>query len=1016
MKISRPKPFACRKFHNLTLLVAAVFAAVCMLPSCGKREKTYRIGVSQCSIDDWRTKLNDEVYREIAMHPEAEVEIRSVRDDNQGQLADIRYFIDNGFDLIAVAPNEVKFLTPVLEEAYSKGIPVLIFDREMESEKFTAHIEGDNYGIGEAAARYAAARMSPRHMNILELRGLDSSSPAQKRHEGFKSELERITNATMVSSVEAKWFGENAFAITDSVLTKHPEINVVYAHNDGMAIGASEAIRKHKLENVMVIGIDGTPEVGIPAVKDKVIDATFVYPTGGQHIIRLALAILKGEPYARHTYIPATSPIDQTNADVLMQQANDLKNESSKIPILQERIDNYHSTNRMQKQALIYIAIMLAVVFVSLLVTIKLIRRNKRYQCELQKRNLQLASEKEKQSELYEQLEQSTAAKLHFYTFVSHDLRTPLTLILEPLKKLAESEHVHSGDKGMLQIAHKNALILKRLINQILDLRKLESGKMEVQAESVELVPFVEGCLASFDSYASSHGIKLEFSSGLSRDFKVQADTLKVGRILYNLLSNALKYTPEGGVVAVSCDLPAKVNKACKSNMESMGDGDAEGGFYEIRVHDSGKGIAEADRVKIFETFYQSPSSHVGGSGVGLALSRAFAKLMGGDLVLASSSPSGSDFVLILPVKAPEFTVNSCETHGTNSEALQIVAADETNILERALLQSAAKGDNQSPAIASAAKGDGETPAIESVETGGEAEAEAKPVLLLIEDNEDIHILLRQNLKEDFSMISAKNGAEGVALAREHVPDIIISDVMMPVMDGFEVTKLLKSDVVTSHIPILMLTAMAQEQNRMEGYISGADSYLNKPFSSETLVVRLRNLLANRERMRVHYRMMGLMSVSGADAPDYNASGINESDMSLQVTDGSDGASGAEPGVNGPKSPTGLDEAFYKEFLEIVESELDNVELNIEEVASRMRLGQSQFGRKIKAITGFPPVAMIRKLRLEASKKMIAETDDTISEIAYAVGFSSPAYFTKCFQQAYGISPTEYRAMQTNIK
>lgn len=265
-----------------------------LLLACGacRQQRQYRIGVSQCSSDDWRRKMNAEIERELMFHPEAEVEIRSAEDDNARQIADIRYFADNGFDIIIAAPNEAEALTPVIGEIYNRGIPVIIFDRNINSQSYTARIGADDEGLGRRAARYAFAHL-PESPKAIEIYGLKGATPAMGRHKGFVDEFAK-GGGELLATAYGDWNQDDAERVADSLFTLYPEVDLIYAHNDRMAIGASSVARRRGLNNVMSIGIDAAPTIGIQAVADSVIDATFFYPTEGDRLIRTALAILKG--------------------------------------------------------------------------------------------------------------------------------------------------------------------------------------------------------------------------------------------------------------------------------------------------------------------------------------------------------------------------------------------------------------------------------------------------------------------------------------------------------------------------------------------------------------------------------------------------------------------------------------------------------------------------------------------------------------------------------------------------
>lgn len=303
---------------------------------CGEPQPKFRIGVSQCSDDAWRSQMNDEIRREMLFHDDAEVEIRSSDDDNDRQIKDIDYFIDNGFDIIIVSPREANAITPVIKKAYDKGIPVIVFDRSINGDSYTSYIKLDNYGIGRAAAEYAVHALGDGPAKIIEIRGLDDSSPAKERHRGFNNVIDSTRDKTVVASVTAGWNETPAYMLTDSLLKLHPDVKLVYAHNDVMALGASKALKKHDRDDVIVLGTDAAPALGITAVADSMIDATFIYPTEGERVIRKAMAILKGENYDRIEDVPAQYAVDRSNADILLKQNKLIADKTHQIEMLKD--------------------------------------------------------------------------------------------------------------------------------------------------------------------------------------------------------------------------------------------------------------------------------------------------------------------------------------------------------------------------------------------------------------------------------------------------------------------------------------------------------------------------------------------------------------------------------------------------------------------------------------------------------------------------------------------------------
>lgn len=895
------------------LLLAAMFS----LPGCTK-ERVYKIGVSQCSQDDWRSKMNDEINRELMFHEDAVAEIRSADDNNAKQIADIRYFADNGFDIIIVSPNEAAELTPVIKEVYERGIPVIIFDRNIIGDSYTARIGVDNEGLGRSAARYALHLKGP-GAKAIEIYGLKGSTPADDRHKGFAEEFTGA-GGNLLGILEGNWNKEDAMPSLDSMLRKNADVDLIYAHNDRMAIGASEVASRLGRRDIKIIGIDAAPNIGIKAVADSVIDATFLYPTEGHRLIRTALSILKGEPYERESLLPVSSAVDISNADILLLQNEALKEETAKMKVLKRQIDDYwarHSSQTSLFYASIAIIILLfGVVFLIL----RAYWQHKRHQKVLLEQNKTLEEQRDKQQQLNGQLQEAINSKLMFFTNVSHDLRTPLTLISEPVAQLAEADNLTPRQHTLIKIADKNVRILRRLINQILDFRKYENNKLTLRLSEINLASAIGEWMESFDGLARKRRMKLSLTSTSDLTASTMAvDVEKMERVFFNLVSNAFKYTPDGGEIRVSCG--------------------ADGDNFIISVADTGEGISERDLGNIFDRFYQVERVHPNGSGIGLSLCKAFVEMHGGTIAVESTLNKGSVFTVTLPVRHT----------GVAADPSKLITAEEV---------------------------EAELDTVESEVTIDEN----KPLVLVIDDNRDIRKLITELLSADYNIICAANGREGIRKAMKYVPDLIICDVMMPVMDGLECCRRLKAEVTTSHIPVLMLTACTMDEQRVQGYDSGADGYLSKPFSGAVLLSRCASLIANRKRIKELWQKHDIPAAGATAKP-------------------------AKPEAAGGD----IDSEFYRSFLEIFTREMGNSELSVDTLASKMGLERTQFYRKIKALTNFSPVELIRNLRLKQGQHLIKTTDRSVSEIAYDIGFSNPAYFTRCYREAFGETPTDTR-------
>ncbi|MCM1138260.1 MAG: substrate-binding domain-containing protein [Muribaculum sp.] len=864
--------------------------------------------------------MNDEINREIMFHEDAIVEIRSADDSNQKQIEDIKYFVDNDFDILIVSPNEAAALTPIIREVYESGMPVVIFDRNINGITYTARIGVDDYNLGKSSAHYALQLLG-KEPKALEIYGRVGSTPAEGRHEGFVDEF-RKGNGAVLATAPASWKEEDAVVVVDSLLKIYDDVDLIYAHNDRMAIGAANVAKSLGREDIKIIGIDAAPQIGIQAVADSVIDATFLYPTEGHRIIQTALAILKGEPYERETILPVSSAVDLSNADILLLQNETLKQETGKMRLLKASIDDYWAQHSSQTSLFYACVVIIILLFCMGFLLLRAYWQRSRHQRELMVKNGMLEEERDKQKVLNQQLQEATQSKLVFYTNVSHDLRTPLTLVAEPVSQLASASNLTPQQNTLIKIADKNIRILQRLINQILDFRKYENGKLNVNLSEIDFRSAVSDWMESFYSMARKRDIKLTLST-TPRDggMSMAIDVEKIERVFFNLLSNAFKYTNDNGSISVSCDYTPEV--------------------LTLKVSDTGEGISELDLGNIFERFYQVDQIHPKGSGIGLSLAKAFVELHEGSISVESELKKGTTFIVTLPVK--HIADSAIEAH-------KLI-------------------DNQDVEAE-----------LENIETNITFDAD-KPIVLIIDDNKDIQKLVGELLNDEYNIITASNGKEGVRMSARYVPDLIICDVMMPVMDGMECCRCIKSEVTTSHIPVLMLTACSMDEQRVQGYDSGADGYLSKPFNSTVLRSKCASLIANRKRIKELWQ-----TPAKAVAPRKNE---KETPKNVQIGD--------------------IDNDFYNGFLEILYKEMSNPDLSVDMIAAKMGLERSQFYRKIKALTNYAPVELIRRLRLQEGHNLIVSTDKTFSEIAYEIGFSTPAYFTKCYREAYGETPTETR-------
>lgn len=887
-----------------------------LLVSCSHDAPRYVIGVSQCSDDTWRHKMNDEIQREALFYGGVEVETRTANDDSRRQIEDIRHFIRQKVDLLIVAANEGMALTPVVEEAFDKGIPVIMVDRRILSDKYTAYIGADNYELGKAVGNYIAHRLKGRG-KVVELSGLVGSTPAIERHQGFMSAISRYPGITLLAREDAGWLRQPAEIKMDSLLQCFPEIDAVYGMNDRMAAGAYQAARHlGREEEMLFVGIDALPGKGngVELVLDSVLDATFIYPTEGDKVVQLAMDILQKKPFKRETKLK-TAVVDAVNAHVMELQTAHISELDGKIETLNSRVGTYLSRVATQQVVLYGGFVILLLIVGWLIVVYKSLRSKNRLYRELSRQKEQLEEQRDQLIELSHQLEEATHAKLVFFTNISHDFRTPLTLVADPVEQLLADPSLEGDRRRMLLLVQRNVQILLRLVNQILDFRKYETGKMEFTPVLLNLLQCFGEWNDSFQAAARRKHIHFSFDSMPGADYHTLADAEKMERIYFNLLGNAFKFTPENGKVIVRLSALQKEGTP----------------FFRFTVANTGSLISAEHIRSIFDRFYKIDRHHTG-SGIGLALVKAFVEIHGGIIEVESDERQGTVFTVDLPVR-------TCEAEtGVASAPVEASAPDRVDNLLR---EDEAENFNDP----------------------------SKPSVLVIDDNADIRAYVHTLLNSEYSVIEAADGTEGIRKAMKYVPDVIISDVMMPGIDGIECCQRLKGELQTCHIPVILLTACSLDEQRIQGYAGGADSYISKPFSSQLLLTRIRNLIESRRRMKQFF-------------------GDRQTLAKEDICD--------------------MDKDFVERFKSLIEAKMGDSELNVEDLGKEMGLSRVQLYRKIKSLTNFAPNELLRMARLKKAASLLASSDMTIAEVGYEVGFTSPSYFTKCYKEQFGESPTEF--------
>lgn len=715
-------------------IILYVILLLLVFVSCSDRRTV--IGVSQCSDDLWRQKVNREIKIGQYQYKNVDVVFASADNNGQRQARQIDSLVKAKVDLLVVAPSDVKTVAPAIERAYRAGIPVILYDRMIESTHYTAYIGTDNVAIGKEVADYLAHQLQGRG-TVVEITGERGSTPVADRHRGFMQGMKAFPQIQVVT-LEGDWNLAGAKKLMRQYMDAGKPIDAVFGHNDAEAWGAQQAAKeKNRDKQILFVGIDGLPgeNQGVDLVAKGVMTASYIYPTKGEAIVPLAMNILQGKPYKRMNFFQSAL-VTAENAKLIDMQYKEIEGQTADLNTIYSSINEYMKMYRWQK----IISILAVAVVVLLLIMIFYRRKVRREKEKLNKQRKQMADE-----------------KIAFFTNVSHQLRTPLTLVSGPLNRLMQADNYTEEQKMLLQVVSRNVGQLETLTADVLN-------------------------------------------------FKDQVDAMNQ---------------------------------------------------------------ATADEA-------------------------------------------------------------------SEKELSQHVLRDSRHQM---LLQQ---------------------------------DVEELSTILIVDDNEDIRSYLRVLLAGQYYVIEASDGQNGLRLAKESVPDLIVSDVMMPVMDGLTFCSKIKEDEVTSHIPVILLTARSDESQRIEGYEHGADAYITKPFNDHLLLVRISNLLqARRQRKNDEAKQM-----------------LSAEDIQTD-----------EPG----------ERMFLERFKKVAKSHIGDANLRMDDLGSELSLSKVQMYRKVKALTGKTPAEVLREMRMQKAYSLLKQTDKTISEVAAEVGFAIPGYFSACFKKQFGINPTELR-------
>ena len=863
---------------------------------------------------------------ELVFYPEMELLYRDAENSSERQIGDIEYFINNKVDLLIVSPNETDPITAVVEKAFQSGIPVIMVDRKINSSMYSAYIGANNYEIGKLAGNYIADLLNGKG-SMVEIWGLRGSSPAVERHRGLWEVLAKYPDIKAVGEIDGKWEVDTSKVQVRRRIKNFAPFDLVFAHNDVMAYGAySECLQILPGNEIKFIGIDALPGpiAGTQFVADNILTASFLYPTGGEESIRIANQILKGLPYEKENTLLSTV-IDSKNVRVMKLQYDKLLSQQKDIVRQQEMINQQIETYYSQRILILILLVSLIIMIVAGAIGAYNWREKNEINKRLEVKRSEILEQRNTIAAIAEKAELATQEKLKFFTNISHEFKTPLTLIMGPIEELMERGDGRINVHENLSLIRKNAMRLLRLVNQLMDFRKIEDRKMLVKASEQDVVHFIADIMTAFEKLAQKRKMDFQLITE-HKQLYAWFDPDMIDKVIFNLLSNAFKFTNDRGkiYVRISIDDAQKHVVIC--------------------IEDNGLGMSEEHIRHAFDRFYTG--ENLTGNGIGLSLSKEFIELHHGELILSSEKGRGTRFCIMLPFGTAHFDDQQLFSGKFNWQRNS--SYDFLN--EYSLPQAT----------------------FESHENNSKKDY----TVLLIDDNSELRQYVKNRLQTVYNIEEAHDGATGLRLAFEIVPDLIICDVMLPGKDGFEVVKTVKEDLRTSHIPTIILTAKGSIEQRIVGIQSGADEYITKPFVLEYLHERIKALIRSREQLKEHY----------------------SHDLNIEM--------------NG-NTPGSLDKKFINDFTAMIEKHMANSELHVNDISRELGMSRVQVYRKVKALLGYSVNDYIISVRLKKAKHLLLNTDKTISEISTEVGFSSPTYFSTSFKSKFNLSPRDFKTSQT---
>lgn len=899
-------PINCCKMYLCNIL--SLVLILLMSFSCQK-ERKYNIGVSMYHVFSWREKLAKEIMYSSYQYDDLSLNVVSAQNNGNLQAKQLRKMIRNKVDLLIVSPIVNSNVANVLDSAFRMDIPIVIVDNKAAVKNYTAFIGADNYSIGKTIGKYSLNQLGE-SKNIIEIQGKNGDLATIERHKGFVDALKENQKAKLVASVYGNWIDTIAQRKVKESISYNKAVDLVFFHSDGMVNLATSMMLKDYSKYIKVISIDATSEnpSGIQNIKNGMLTASFIYPTRGDKVLELAMKILKHKPFVKDETLP-TGILDKTNLETVAQQHVEIGALDSLIDNMMGQIKAIKNRQREQQTVVVVMTLLLLGMLSMAILVLRAYKKNREL-----KRHL------EEQYILKEQQ--------------ANQLLVGNKKLMQLNKKI--EEEVETKMNFFTNISHEIRTPLT-----------LVAGPLETLDASISSMNEQQGKLIKVANHNAK--ILLNLVNDILDFRKVQTGNMEMKLELFNLTSAVKDWTDNFRNLATTKNIQLTLLEDDRHPINIQADrmkitsifvnllGNAfkytpDFGTISVtlidmeenvclKIQDNGKGIADEEQKRIFEKFYQSASSQ-GGTGIGLTLVKSFVDLHKGTIYVSSALGIGALFTVTLPkMQKPIEEINTAETETEEVEILSENAAGMASVL-------------------------------------------------IIDDSEDMRNYIDTILSSKYLVRQACDGKKGLEIATETCPDIIVCDVMMPIMDGLTCCSKLKENLATSHIPVILLTARSISDNYVEGYNSGADAYITKPFEANVLLSRIENLLNSRILLR---------RLFGKDEKQFEE-------------------------MSKPR-----ESIFVNRFKEYMEENLADSELSVEMMAEHMCLSRSQFYAKIKSLTGISPIEHLKLARLKRSCDLLLTTDKSISDIAYIAGFTAPSYFSKCFKDEYKKSPNEYR-------